>query len=272
MRRGSAAQWVAIIVLAGIIAIAVWFFVFQRPGGREPTPAAPGQQSAVSASSAPQHPISQAKVPASASSAPLPPLQDSDPGVLQALLALPGAQGLADLLVKQAIIPNIVATVDALPRQSFGSTRIMPLRTPADAFAIDDSGGRQTISAQNYRRYDAYMHVLESIDTKALVGWYVRDYPLFQEAYRELGYPKAYFNDRLIAVIDNLLAAPEPTQPVVVQRQGAFYVYTDPALESLSAGQKMLIHVGPQNEAKIKARLREIRAMLLGQNLPSGRS
>ena len=57
-----------------------------------------------------------------------------------------------------------------------------------------------------------------------------------------------------------------------MQRQGAFYVYTDPALESLSAGQKMLIHAGPQNEAKIKAKLREIRAMLVGQQLPSGRS
>src|SRR6185437_16106170 len=221
---------------------------------------------------APQHPISQAKVPASASTAPLPALQDSDGDVLAALSSLPGAQGLGDLLVKQAIIPNIVTTVDALPRQSFGSTRIMPLRTPAGAFAVDQNGVRQTISARNYQRYDAYMRVLESIDSKALVAWYVHDYPLFQQAYRELGYPKAYFNDRLVAAIDNLLAAPEPAQPPIVQRQGAFYVYIDPTLESSSAGQKMLIHAGPRNEAKIKARLREIRAMLLGQNLPSGRS
>jgi hypothetical protein len=272
MRRGSAAQWIAIIVLAAIIAIAVWFFVFQPPGPRGPTPAVLNPQSPAAASSAPQHPIGEAKVPASASTAPLPALQDSDAGVLEALLALPGAQGLGDLLVKQAIIPNIVATVDALPRQTFGSTRIMPLRTPVGAFAVDKNGDRQIISAQNYQRYDAYMRVLESIDSKALVTWYVHDYPLFQQAYRELGYPKAYFNDRLIAVIDNLLAAPEPAQPPAVQRQGAFYVYTDPALESSSAGQKMLIHSGPQNEAKIKARLREIRAMLVGQNLPSGRS
>jgi hypothetical protein len=271
MRRGSAAQWIAIIVLAVIIAVAVWFFVFQRPGPRGPTPAALNPAPA-SASSAPQHPISAARVPASASTTPLPPLQDSDASVLQALLSLPGMQGMSDLLVKQAIIPNIVATVDALPRQQFGSTRILPLRTPGGAFAVQQNGNQQTIGAQNYQRYDAYMRVLESTDPKALVAWYVHDYPLFQQAYRELGYPKAYFNDRLIATIDNLLAAPEPAQPPTVQRQGAFYVYTDPALESLSAGQKMLIHAGPENEAKIKAKLRQIRAMLAGKRLPSGRS
>src|SRR5690348_8188965 len=149
MRRGSAAQWIAIIVLAVIIAVAVWFFVFQRPGPRGPTPAAINPQPAA-VSSAPQHPISEAKIPASASTAPLPTLQDSDVSALQALLALPGAQGLGDLLVKQAIIPNIVATVDALPRQSFGSTRIMPLRTPAGAFAVEQNGAQQAISPQNY--------------------------------------------------------------------------------------------------------------------------
>ncbi|MGH8212236.1 MAG: DUF3014 domain-containing protein [Rhodanobacteraceae bacterium] len=277
MRRAATVQWLAIIVLAAVIAVAVWFFVFQHPHPRGPATVAPNRSPTATTGTAPQHPISSAKVPASASTAPLPPLQDSDEGVLQALLALPGAQGLGDLLVKQAIIPNIVATVDALSRQTFGSTRILPLHTPGSAFEVEQNGnapsnGGQTISPRNYQRYDAYMRLLESIDSKALVAWYVHDYPLFQQAYRELGYPKGYFNDRLIAVIDNLLAAPEPAQPIAVQRQGAFYVYTDPALERLSAGQKMLIHAGPQNEAKIKARLRELRAMLVGQQLPAGRS
>jgi len=272
--RASAAQWIAIVVLAAIIAAGAWFFVFQRPGPRGPVPATvPNTPAAArTAVGAPQHPIGAANAPAPASSAPLPPLHDSDASVLQSLLSLPGMQGLADLLVKQAIIPHIVATVDALPRQQFGSAGILPLRTPGGTFVTERNGDRQIISAQNYRRYDPYVRVLESIDSKALVAWYVHEYPLFQQAYRELGYPKAYFNDRLIATIDNLLAAPQPAQPPAVRRQGAVYVYTDPALESLSAGQKMLIHVGPQNEAKIKARLREVRAMLVGQQLPSGRS
>ena len=38
------------------------------------------------------------------------------------------------------------------------------------------------------------------------------------------------------------------------------YQYADPMLENLSAGQKMLVRMGPQNEAAVKAKLKELRA------------
>jgi len=266
----SAAQWIAIIVLLAVIAIAIWFFVFEHPGPKGPSPARPNPPA--SASTAPAYPINRASVPASGASGALPDLHNGDAQIMQELLALPGLQGLRDLLVQQAIIPNIVATVDALPRQSFGSTRILPLRTPQGAFAVQQANGQSVIGPQNYQRYAPYMQVIESADPKALVAWYVRNYPLFQQAYRELGYPKGYFNDRLIAVIDNLIATPEPKQPIEVKKSGAFYVYADSQLESLSAGQKMLLHTGPENEAKIKIKLQDLRALLVGQKLaaPSG--
>jgi len=263
----SAAQWIAIIVLLAVIAIAIWFFVFERPGPKGPSPA--GTNPPASASTAPAYPINRASVPASGASGALPDLHNSDAQIMQELLALPGLQGLRDLLLQQAIIPNIVATVDALPRQTFGSTRIMPLRTPQGAFAVQQVNGQSVIAPQNDQRYAPYMQVIEAADPKALVGWYVRNYPLFQQAYRELGYPKGYFNDRLIATIDNLIATPEPKQPIEVKKSGAFYVYADSQLESLSAGQKMLLHTGPENEAKIKARLNTIRGLLVGQKLPA---
>ena len=263
----SAAQWIAIIVLLAVIAIAIWFFVFERPGPKGPSPA--GTNPPASASTAPAYPINRASVPASGASGALPDLHNSDAQIMQELLALPGMQGLRDLLLQQAIIPNIVATVDALPRQTFGSTRIMPLRTPQGAFAVQQVNGRSVIAPQNDQRYAPYLQVIEAADPKALVGWYVRNYPLFQRAYRELGYPKGYFNDRLIATIDNLIATPEPKQPIEVKKSGAFYVYADSQLESLSAGQKMLLHTGPENEAKIKAKLNTIRGLLVGQKLPA---
>jgi hypothetical protein len=113
------------------------------------------------------------------------------------------------------------------------------------------------------------MQIIEGADPQALVAWYVHAYPLFQEAYRQLGYPKGYFNDRLIVVIDDMLTAPEPTQPPELVRSKTHYVYADPAMESLSAGQKLLIRVGPANEAKLKTQLRAIRARLIGQTLPA---
>jgi hypothetical protein len=41
------------------------------------------------------------------------------------------------------------------------------------------------------------------------------------------------------------------------------YRYADERLEKLSAGQKLLIRMGPANAAVIKAKLREIQAELL---------
>jgi len=41
-----------------------------------------------------------------------------------------------------------------------------------------------------------------------------------------------------------------------------FYVYADPKLEALSAGQKILLRMGSANAEQIKAKLREIRQAL----------
>ncbi|MEJ2700374.1 MAG: DUF3014 domain-containing protein, partial [Desulfuromonadales bacterium] len=62
--------------------------------------------------------------------------------------------------------------------------------------------------------------------------------------------------------IDHLLAAPEVQGPIRVVRPSVRYKFADPDLEALSAGQKILIRMGPDNAAKVKAKLREIRQEL----------
>ncbi|HQU43635.1 MAG TPA: DUF3014 domain-containing protein, partial [Pirellulales bacterium] len=42
-----------------------------------------------------------------------------------------------------------------------------------------------------------------------------------------------YFNDRLVSVIDHLLAAPEPAGPVALVQPKIIYKFADPQLESL---------------------------------------
>ncbi len=100
-----------------------------------------------------------------------------------------------------------------------------------------------------------------------LVAWYAQAYPWFQQAYRQLGYPKDSLNDRLMVVMDDLLAAPEPVQPALLLRSTSIYVYTDPALEASSTGQKLKMRLGPQGESSIKAKLRAIRAQCVGKDL-----
>jgi hypothetical protein len=168
------------------------------------------------------------------------------------------------LLVPNSIIRHIVATIDNLPRATLAA-RISPITQVPGPFATANTTRGIAIAGSNAERYAAYVKAAESIDTQRLVGFYVRMYPLFQQAYVELGYPRGYFNDRLIAVIDHLLAAPDPKAPVYLVQPKVRYEFADPDLERISSGQKILVRVGIDNELRLKAKLREIRGALTAQ-------
>lgn len=273
-RQASVGSWIgAVVVVLAVVAVGAYLaYTATHPGtpitSNKVSPASPSSVLASAATSSIQHPIAQAALPASASTAALPALGDSDASVAAALAMLAGGGDLRSLLLPQQIIARIVATVDTLPRHELG-TLMLPLRTPKGAFATTEVDGQIVMGEQNAARYAPYMQIVDGADPKALVAWYVHAYPLFQQAYRQLGYPRGYFNDRLIAAIDDMLAAPDLARPAALVRSRTFYVYADPSLESLSAGQRLLLRAGPANEAKIKAKLRAIRAELTGQVLPA---
>ena len=155
-----------------------------------------------------------------------------------------------------------VATVDNLPRET-APTRVLPWQPVPGAFAVAQQGDDAFIDAGNAARYEPYIRVAQRLDSRALVKGYVDSYPLFQRAYEELGYPNRYFNDRLMEAIDNLLEAPELPAPAKLARPKVLYEFADPELQHLSAGQKLMMRMGRDNEIKLKAKLREIRAELI---------
>ncbi len=271
-RQASTGSWIAAVIVLGAVVVAGVFLArkaMQPSPTTISTPATAASIPAKPASAPVEHPIGEVQTaPANASTAAMPTLDDSDDAVASALGGLAGGGELSSLLVRPQIIARIVATIDALPRHELG-TMVLPLRTPKGNFLTRDAGDRTVMDEQNASRYAPYMQIVAHADPQAVVTWYVHAYPLFQKAYQQLGYPKGYFNDRLIVVIDNLLAAPEPTQPPTLIRSKGFYIYADPALESLSAGQRLLLRTGSANAATIKAKLRAIRAQLVGQHLPA---
>lgn len=268
-RHNSATGKIAgAIVVIVVVAVAAWWYFTRMPGvdftRHGPEPSAPAKASTAPAPI--EHPISEAQTgPAPATTTPLPPLDSSDDAVASALTAIPGAEGLSELLLARGLVPHIVATVDALPRRSIGAS-ILPVRTPKGVFAVDTSSGKPVLDPKDYARYEPYMKIVEAVDSRTLVTWYVRWYPLFQEAYRQLGYPQGYFNDRLIQAINDMLAAPNARPPVaLVATPDGHYQFADPTWESLSVGQKLMIRVGPEHERALKTKLRSIRSLLLGQ-------
>jgi hypothetical protein len=194
-------------------------------------------------------------------SPPLPVLADSDNFMLDALAELIGNKSLMKLFHTERIIHNIVATIDNLPR-SRAPMSVMPVEQAPGKFITAGLDDDLTISLNNAARYSAYVKISEAINAKKLVEVYARLYPLFQQAYEELGYPKKYFNDRLIQTLDNLLDTPVIKEPIKLVQTSVFYQFSDPDLEERSIGQRILMRIGSKNEERVKAKLREIKQEL----------
>lgn len=256
--RDKAIWWSAGIVIAAAIAIGV-YYRYYSPVPVTPTP----HPTAVPQSAAPPVPAIQHPIPAEAEQqqAPLPPLDQSDSVVRDALTGLLGKPAVAKFLVPHEIVRDIVVTVDNLPRKKVAA-ELRPVQPTGGDTAVDTQAGQSILSDQNYARYAPVMQVVSAIDPKALAAIYFRLYPLFQQAYENLGYPGKYFNDRMVLAIDSLLATPDVPGPIYLVRPKVFYQFSDPRLESLPAGQKLLIRMGPQNASIIKQKLQQFRAVI----------
>jgi len=167
---------------------------------------------------------------------------------------------------------RLVATVDNLGG-SQATSRLWPVKPVAGKFAVQGSDDSKTVSSDNGLRYTGYVLMLENVDMSALADAYVRSYPALQQAYEDLGYPNRYFNDRFVQVIDQLLATPEPDAAVKVhlptlgdavrsQRPWVLYEFDDPAFQTLSSGQKLMLRIGIVNERRVKAKLKEFRRLI----------
>jgi len=268
------------LVIVAVIGAGLYYFeggsqrqTAPEPAATQPSPGPPQPSSPQSAEIQPSqqpassdsgilHPLPVVPAPEGLAGKPVPPLSESDEAIKQALAIPLGKQvSLGNIVITQDLARRIVATVDNLPRQKAG-TKLLPVKSPASTFTPSRTGQAVTLSAANYARYAPYVKLAQAVDVKQLVRVYVYFYPLFQQAYEELGYPKKHFNDRLIEVIDDLLAAPEVSGPVKLIRPRVMYEFADPELEALSAGQKALIRMGPANAVLVKTKLRDLKREL----------
>lgn len=193
---------------------------------------------------------------------PLPPLEESDTKIKEILTSVFGDDLVSQIFKQTGVIHRFVATVDTLPNKKLAHKfRIIP-PTPGKFLVTKDVNDKLTVDPDNVTRYSTYMQLLNTVETAQFVKWYKHFYPLIQEAYDALGYKDRYFNDRFIFVIDHLLETPEVIGTIQLVQPKVFYEYADPALEKLSAGQKILLRIGPANAAIVKAKLVEIRKEL----------
>jgi hypothetical protein len=207
------------------------------------------------------------EAPEAAMQAPAVPPEDALAAFSKALAAGFDGGALERFFGMESLVRRTVSTVDniASDQLAIGSRAVRP--TPG-AFVVTGTGETLAIAPDNARRYDPFVRFVESLDTGRAVALYTAHYRLFQGEYRGQGSPGRYFNDRLVASIDHLLATPVVTGPIRLVQPKVQYRFADPALESLSAGQKALIRMGPEHAARVKAKLTTVRAELTRQGRP----
>jgi hypothetical protein len=257
--RNKAIWWSTAAVVAVVAGIGVYYRYYVQPAPekvQESHPPPPQPKPVENGGI--QHPV-----PTNTdSAAALPSLNQSDQVVRDSLAGLFGQPAIAQFLVPENIVRHVVVTVDNLQRKKV-AVDLRPVKPTPGETAVASQGDMTTLSTANYARYTPFVRLVESADPKTVATVYFHLYPLFQQAYEDLGYPGRFFNDRLIEVIDHLLATPEPQAPVELVQPKVFYQFADPKLEDLSAGQKLLIRMGPANERSVKAKLRDLRGALV---------
>lgn len=244
------------VILAGIIFIVLvaigvavyYFFIYQKP--EQPTDVSEMVQE--------PRPAEEEKLEAEERVEPIEvDLNESDEVVRELASGLSSNPRLAAWLMSKDLIRKFVAAVDNIalgqsPRPHIGFFK------PEGDFEVIEESGEYIIDPASYERYDPVAEVFTSLDTKGTVTLYKKLGPALQEAYQELGYPEANFDDTLKKAIEELLKVPVVDEEIQVEKKVVTYTMVDPELEKLSAAQKHLLRMGPDNVERIQSKLREM--------------
>jgi hypothetical protein len=279
MNRMSIAAIVALLLTA-IGLGALYWYQHRAPAAPERAPqvaeAPSAPPPAASAEPAIRYPID----PSLAGSAPVAAAGDAQSQWKQALVDLLGQSAVVRFVYTEDFAHRFVATVDNLARPH-APPRLWPVQPTPGRFSVTGNGELRNIASENAMRYSPFINMVAAIDARRAAAIYAQMYPQLQRAYEQLGYPGRYFNDRVVEVIDHLLQTPEPpaSGPLMqlAEIKGSVpstqpwlrYEFADTDLQSLSAGQRILLRVGPAHRATLKAKLRDFRAVLA--TAPAGR-
>jgi len=191
----------------------------------------------------------------------VPSLPESDAFVHQKALAMINNNVIGSSLVNQDLVRQFVVFVDNLAQGEL-TRKVSPVKGPEKLFTVSEITNKVYLNPESYHRYDAYATVLANMDEQALMHTYKQLTPLFDEAFAELGYSNAKFNDRMLQAIKIMLAAPIIEEPIELSSISVNYRFVDPNLEALPSAQKLLVRMGPENTRKVKAALRKLENQL----------
>jgi hypothetical protein len=248
----------AVVVLVLLLGAGAWLWLRSDGGGTSTTAANPGD-------TAP--PAAPADSPRAA--ADLPELTASDSLVRRLVADLSSRPELAEWLVTDDLVRRFVGAVVTVAAGTSPRDELEVLE-PEGEFRVRETDDGPVVDTASYRRYDPVVETFVSLDTEGTARLYRRLRPLFQEAYRDLGFSRGHFDGTMARAVETLLAVPAPDGPVeLAPTGGTAWEYRDPDLEDLSPAQKHLLRTGPENVRRVQAKLRELAEAMELPTLPA---
>lgn len=239
-RRWAAIRRTAAWALGLALATGIYAWWTQLPATTE-TPATPRDVAAAPPEALP-------------SGATLPRLEASDAWVRK--LAQPLAQSPAwqkvlahDNLIQSATVAVLRVGDGGSPAPALASLGRLP------AFRVVERDGTLFVDPGSYRRYDALVAAMETVDARNAAQLYRFLRPLFREAYARQGFPDQDFDVALAVSIEELWATPVVEGDIEVLPSAPHYIFRDPALEDLSGAQKQMLRIGPEHQRRVRKQL-----------------
>jgi Protein of unknown function (DUF3014) len=195
---------------------------------------------------------------------PLPTAQESNQ-MLSEQMALAGADGqVGALLGTEHPLEVSAALIDGMSR-GVVLRKILPADPPKKPFEVTGQGEVFYMSPESYARYDGYAKSIAALDTSVLINSFHLLRPVYERAYGQLGLDAGDFDNAIIRTLNIILATPEFSDPVPLQRKSVMYTYADSELEQLPSVQKQLLRMGPENIRLIKTQAQALKDGLLAQ-------
>lgn len=244
--RPARPLWIAGAIAVLVLAVVVGYVYLRRP---------PSQSAPVAG--APAAPAAVAQGAELGEKIPLPPLDETDTLVRQLVERLSSHPTVAAWLTTDQLIMNFAVVTE---RIASGESPVRELRAlgPISVFRPRTSRGDLFVDPSSYRRYDRYTEAVSALDSRGTARVYATLKPRIVDAYRRLGHSTGDFDPVLERAIVEVLKVPVVQGEIELAPHGIVYGFVDPRLEEMSAAQKHLLRMGPQNVQTIQGKLREI--------------
>ncbi|WP_317928669.1 DUF3014 domain-containing protein [Halioxenophilus sp. WMMB6] len=273
--------WAGVGIVIGIVIVAGWWYL--QPKEEPLASVTPVPASALESAPAPNPAIDFSRVPSIPEPAaepestpettaqssppvtkpePLPALAESDAVVRDYFVPLSENVNYRLLWQADNLIERWVTVISGASRGSLIGG-ILSFQQPAGAFPVTTRNGHIYLDEKGYQRFQPIVATLINLKPEALVAGFHRFRPLLEESFGFLGYPAKDFDKCLITLLDEVINAPIFVGPIELNSTSVLYTFAEPELEELTALEKQLIRMGPENTSQLQRYAKTVRNLLL---------